>query len=293
MKKFLCVFTIFIMMVSSFAGCGSKGGSKDSNKNEQTSNNPVKSSTNDASKNSETGVKVDMGKIGTGLSLPDGFPKDVVPLLGDANIINVIDNKAAKAIGITYTTGKKFEDAVAFYSQVLKDAGERSETKTDGGYLLFGKKAGIDLSVVVSKYEGEKVSILLNVSTANKETSGSTTPAENNKFENAKTVQLPENYPKAKLPIINGDKIVEASLTESDSGKSYNLMLMSTKKIKDIVDYYDSKWGAIVNKYKNVSSQDFELQGEIEKYSISIRGEIQDDKTQVIEYYISIDENKE
>jgi hypothetical protein len=276
------------MMTSILVGCGNKEGSK----NEDASSNSVQSSSNDAEKNSGGDIKVNMGNSGVNLSLPDGFPKDVVPLLGDANVINVIDNKESKAMGITYTTDKSFEDAVAFYQEVIKDGVERSESASENGYLMFANKAGIDISVVISKYEGEKVSVFLNVSTADQETSGSSTTS-GNTFEDAETVDVPRNYPMDKLPIISGDKITEASVTEDDSTNSYYLIVLSTKKIEEIMDYYDSKWGSITNKYKTISSKDFDLQGEIEKYRITIRGEVQDDQLQLIEYYILIDESKQ
>jgi preprotein translocase subunit SecD len=288
MKKVLCVFIVILIMTSFLVGCGNK----DDSKNEDVSSNSVQSSSNDAEKNSGGDIKVNMGNSGVNLSLPDGFPKDVVPLLGDANVINVIDNKESKAMGITYTTDKSFEDAVAFYQEVIKDGVERSESASENGYLMFANKAGIDISAVISKYEGEKVSVFLNVSTANQETSGSSTTS-GNTFENAETVDVPRNYPMDKLPIISGDKITEASVTEDDSTNSYYLIVLSTKKIEEIMDYYDSKWGSITNKYKTISSKDFDLQGEIEKYSITIRGEVQDDQLQLIEYYILIDESKQ
>lgn len=291
MKRFLCICTVFIMMVSAFAGCGNK--EKDNSKNEQGSNNPVESSVNDASKNSGSDIKVNMGTSGTNMSLPDGFPKDVVPLLDDANVINVIDNKESKTMGITYTTDKSFEDAAAFYQNVIKDAEDRSETKSDNGYMIYGKKNNIDITAVISKYEGDKISVFLNVSMLDQETSNNTTSAESSYFTDAKVVDLPEGYPKAKLPIINEDKVTEASLTESEGGNSFYLIVLSTKKIKDIVGYYETTWGNMKNKYKNIDSADFDLQGDTEKYSITIRGTVQDDKNQTVEYHISIDEIKE
>jgi hypothetical protein len=272
-----------------FVGCGNKDGSK----NEEASSNSVQSSSNNAEKNSGGDIKVNLGNSGVNLSLPEGFPKDVVPLLGDANIINVIDNKESKAIGITYTTERSFEDAIAFYQEVIKDGVECSETASENGYLMFVKKSGVDISVVVSKYEDEKVSVFLNVSAADQETSSSSTTTGNNNFGNAETVDIPSSYPMDKLPIISGDKLTEASVTESDSTYSYYLRVLSTKKMEEIVDYYDSKWGSITNKYKTVSSRNFDLQGDIDKYSINISGEVQDDQLQLIEYYILIDESKQ
>jgi hypothetical protein len=287
MKRFLCVCTIFIMMAFVFAGCGNK---EADNSNEQTSNNPVESSVNETSKNSGADIKVNMGASGTNMSLPDGFPRDVVPLLDDANIVNVIDNKESMAMGVTYTTDKSLEEAIAFYQNVFKDVEERVETKTDSGYMLFGKKNNIDITAVIAKYDGDKISILLNVSMVDQQKSMSINSSESNYFTDAEVVDLPEDYPKDKLPVINADKVTEASLTESDSGKSFYLIVASQKSIKDIAAHYETAWGNLKNKYKNVSSEEFDLQGEIEKYSINIRGTVQDDKTQTVEYHILIDE---
>jgi hypothetical protein len=84
------------------------------------------------------------------LSLPDGYPKDVIPLLDDANIVNVNDARdtASKAIGIGYTTKKGLEDAVEFYEDVMKDGTIDMKNKADDNFIILGSKG--DYVVTIS-----------------------------------------------------------------------------------------------------------------------------------------------
>lgn len=112
---------------------------------------------------SGTEINVSMGKTGENMSLPESFPKEVFPLTEDANIINVNDNKDSKSLSIIFKTGKSFDEAVAFYKDIMKGGSITAETQNDVSYLLMGSKDKYSIMITVTKYDGENISILLGV----------------------------------------------------------------------------------------------------------------------------------
>lgn len=130
---------------------------------EAVKNTPPEVTIKDLEQKSGMDINVSLGKTGENMSLPESFPNNTFPLPEDANIVNVNDNKDAKALGITFKTGKNFEEAVAFYQNVMKGGTITMEQKKDGTYLLMGDKDKYGVMVSVSKYNGDNVSVLLNV----------------------------------------------------------------------------------------------------------------------------------
>lgn len=262
---------------------------------------------NDDNSKESGGVKVDLGKSGTSLKLPSNFPKDIVPLTKDANIINVIDNKDAMAMGITFTTGEKVEAAADFYRDILKAGKDYSEVNSESGTVLYGFLGGYGVTVTIVEYDDKKVSIMLNVAYNEKDSNGDTaansgentvtnqgdsansefTQEEQNYFEGLEAVELPDEYPKEKYPVFKGDKVYNSMATEDDNGFAIYLSVASKSKMKEIVEYYEKAWGNIANKSKQVSTTDFLLSGKIGKDDILLSGSNYPDK-EVVEYLITL-----
>ena len=112
----------------------------------------------------DTGAEIDLslGQIGENMSLPESFPKDVFPLPEDASVVNVNDNDT-KGIGIIFKTGKNFDEALAYCQDIMKDGTITVENKKEDSYFLMGSKEKYGVMITVSKYNGENISILFNV----------------------------------------------------------------------------------------------------------------------------------
>jgi hypothetical protein len=108
-------------------------------------------------------INVSMGEMGENMSLPESFPKDVLPLPEDANIVNVNDNADTKSVSIIFKTGKNFDEALAYCQDIMKDGTITVEDKKDDSYILMGSKDKYSIMITVSKYNGENISILFNV----------------------------------------------------------------------------------------------------------------------------------
>lgn len=182
MKKIISVILIILLMGVMFAGCSSEskdsnqGNDMESNENSQNtgtnsndSSAEIPSEVKEAEEKSGTETNVSMGQVGNNLSLPDGYPKDIIPLLDDANIVNVNDARdtISKAIGIGYMTNKSFEDAIVFYQEVMKDGTIDMENKTDDSFVILGSKGDYVVTIGGSLTNGT-VTIILDVAPKNR-----------------------------------------------------------------------------------------------------------------------------
>lgn len=171
MRKIISIILIILLVGLMVTGCGS--GSKAETINSQdTGTNSSAETTSEVKKIEEksgTQVNVSMGQMGSNMSLPEGYPKDVVPLLDDANIVNVNDARAtiSKAIGIVYMTNKSLEDTIAFYQDVMKDGTISMENKADDNFVIFGNKDDYVVTIGGALTNGT-VTIMLDVAPKNR-----------------------------------------------------------------------------------------------------------------------------
>lgn len=279
---------VCIIIMVMLSGCG--GGSKQSNMD--AANKELEKAEDEINKIAEesgSNVTVNLGQMGSNLKLPDNFPRDVVPLLDDANISNVIDNKDNNAIGIIYTTAKKYDEVGSFYQEVLKDADNFNNTQLDSGSMMGGTKDGYRISITAVAMEGKGSSVMIDVNYSER--------AEADKLKNTlasgKSVDLPDGYPEDKFPILQGDKVTDGFYSETEYEKYFDVTLISNKSMKDIIDGYENSWSDIVVEYKNLSSSDFQFEVRLgDDYSNSIDGEIKDNESKIVEYRIHIHEYK-
>lgn len=159
MKKTIAS-VIFILLISlALVGCG--GGSKGPTKIGE--NAPITGPVTEGEIEYEDGTKVNFGtaKSGEGMELPADFPVDVLPLLDDAEINFVNINDANNGIGITFVTAKSFDQAVAFYKEVMTDGQINMETQQDNMYMVAGAKGAYSVIITITHQAGHKVNILL------------------------------------------------------------------------------------------------------------------------------------
>lgn len=164
--KRIMLLSIWVFMTVVLVSCSNSAG-RAVNENtapQSTADKAADSAISETGQNSGVDINVSLGETGENMSLPESFPDEVLPLPDDANIINVNDNKDTKAISITFKTGKNFEEAIAFYQDIMKNGTIHMEDKKDESYLLMGSKDKYNIVITVSKYNGENISVLLNVS---------------------------------------------------------------------------------------------------------------------------------
>ncbi|HHX37508.1 MAG TPA: hypothetical protein GX717_05965 [Clostridiaceae bacterium] len=84
-------------------------------------------------------------------TLPDSYPKDVLPLAADAEIIDVRENPASKGLEVMYVSDNDIDTLCDFYVGALKDAKDLSTDETPDGYWITAKMDGIDYTVMLDK----------------------------------------------------------------------------------------------------------------------------------------------
>ncbi len=174
MKKIISIILIILLVGLVVAGCGSGSkaenvSSQDTGANSSDSSAEPPSEVKEIEEKSDTEINVSMGQAGNNMSLPNGYPEDVIPLLEDANIVNVNDARdtISKAIGIGYMTSKSLEEAVEFYQDVMKDGTINMENKTDDSFVIMGSKGDYAVTIGGSLTNGT-VTIILDVAPKNR-----------------------------------------------------------------------------------------------------------------------------
>lgn len=276
MKKNLCVLMIGILIIVSLAGCGNSSKAPEVAK--------VEEEVNKIAEEAGADVKVNLGQMGTNLKLPETFPKDVVPVLDDANIVNVIDNKDNNSMGIIFSTNKKYEEVASFYQAVLNGAEDFNQYQQDTTTILSGKKEGYRVTITAAKDpNNNNTSVMLDVNyseIAEKE-------AKKSLFASTTAAALPDGYPSDILPLLAGDKLMEGRYSESDGSVNYYLTVLSDKPMKEIVTGYEAAWKEIKNPSKDMSTSSFNFQGEANGYSFYISGDY-DEESKTVEYSLEI-----
>lgn len=175
MKRILIIVVIILASFFVLSGCANKdiqgnegnnlpkSDTNNENNKEDTSDEDSETSIGELSEKSGMEVNVSLGKTGTSMSLPDSFPEDVFPLLDDANIVNVNENKDNKAIGIIFETDKSYEDTVDFYKEVVEEAKKDFEDENDTGYAAWGSKGDYSFTISINKPTHSKVGVLIDV----------------------------------------------------------------------------------------------------------------------------------
>lgn len=133
MKKTLSwiLITAFVFML---AGCGSKGPAANEANGGAASKVPKQSETTSDAK-----------------TLPDSYPKEILPLAADAEIFDVRENPASKGLEVMYVSDNDIDTLCDYYEGKLKDAKDLSTAQTQDGYMITAKMDGVGYTIMLSK----------------------------------------------------------------------------------------------------------------------------------------------
>ncbi|MEA4898153.1 hypothetical protein ACH6CV_03005 [Bacillota bacterium Meth-B3] len=101
-------------------------------------------------------------------TLPDSYPKDILPLAADAEILDVRENPSNKGLEVSYVSSNNIDTLCDFYEGALKDAGNLSTMETQDGYMITAKLNDVGYSIMLSKdamksnpLHSEKISVYI------------------------------------------------------------------------------------------------------------------------------------
>lgn len=160
MRRILSLILASVLILA-LAGCGAKepaaneatGGTVSGEpKQSQTAGEPQKPQ-NETASGSKT--------------LPASYPKEILPLAADAEIIDVRESPLSKGLEVAYVSDNNIDTLCDFYEGALKDARDLNTDETADGYWITAKMDGIDYTIMLdknamnpTKYAG-KVSVYL------------------------------------------------------------------------------------------------------------------------------------
>lgn len=158
MKKILSLILVSVLILA-LAGCGDKAPSADKT-NDETASEPKQVQATDVPQNP---IETASGSK----TLPAYYPKDILPLAADAEIIDVRENPANKGLEVAYVSDNDIDTLCDFYEGALKDAKDLNTDETPDGYWITAQMDGVDYTVMLdksamnsTKYAG-KVSVYL------------------------------------------------------------------------------------------------------------------------------------
>jgi len=293
-KKVICILIPCLIIALILGGCG--GGKKESAA--EDFNKELKETEKEIEKNisDEIGSDVDIdfdmgdiGQIGMNLPLPDSFPKHVVPLVDDANVVNVNEYEENFVVSILYMTKMRYDEVIKFYEEVFKDIEGIYKMQFDGGISIELGKDDYGITIQAYEVDDNNSNVMIDVNyrvLAEREKLKAT-------LASGKSAELPYGYPEDIFPILKGDKVTDSRYSETEDRIYFELYLLSDKLSKDIVAGYEASWSDIKVNYKSISSEDFQLSGDKEDgYEFYIEERTKDDVANIIEYTISITKRK-
>ena len=152
------IAVVILILVFSLALSGCSGGSKEP-VDPEGNNTTLPGKVDPTTSNEPTGGTK---QPATAVKLPDEFPSDLIPLLGDAELEHTLKNDDNKALNITYSTGNSREDAFAFYQEVMKDGQSVQEIVTEDSHILIGRLGDHVVAITIIT---DKSTTLVNIDT--------------------------------------------------------------------------------------------------------------------------------
>jgi hypothetical protein len=145
---FFVVLTI-ITFILSFTACGRK----EKNTDKRGAGKVAEKSAGDLNESEKvnSASKLNMGDIGSDLPLPDNYPKEILPLSEDANIINVRQYPQNNGLGIIYVSGDDLNSLLELNKSALSAAKDLVVMETDDGYMLMASLEDVNYTIVIGE----------------------------------------------------------------------------------------------------------------------------------------------
>jgi len=142
---------IIIAFIFSFTACGRK--EKDTDKGDADKVKMLEKAAGDEDKpgKADPALKLNIGDVGNNLPLPDNYPKEILPLAGDANIINVVQYTQRNGLGIIYISDDDLDSLLELNESALSDAKDLKVLETDDGYLLMASLEGVYYTIMIGE----------------------------------------------------------------------------------------------------------------------------------------------
>ncbi len=157
MKKILSLILMLVLILA-LAGCGAK---------EPVANEENGGAVSGAPQQRETTGELNKPQnniAGHSKTLPASYPKEILPLAVDAEILAVRENPENQGLELSYVSDNDIGTLCDYYEGLLKDAKDLSTTEIPGGYMISAQLDGVGYNIMLSedamdpnpKYAGKK-----------------------------------------------------------------------------------------------------------------------------------------
>lgn len=157
MKKILS-FILLCVLILALAGCGAKEPKTNKTSSETAHAEPKQNQVSseiasvESKQNQTTGDLQKPNKTTTdSKTLPESYPKEILPLAADAEIIDIREHPTNNGLEVSYVSGNNIDTLCDFYEGALQDAENLSTTETQDGYMITTKMDGIDYTIMLDK----------------------------------------------------------------------------------------------------------------------------------------------
>jgi hypothetical protein len=183
-----------------------------------------------------------------GIVLPEGYPKEFVPIMEDA--ISAEGVGSDENYSIYYTTPSTAEDIMTFYEKCFEKYGDSAviaENKKEINLEAEGKKVNIVIDTVekntsvkikISKITTEEESDSINDEKNDTVDEKSGTDEISNDSDDSYTEMI--DFPTDIVPIMAGGDIVDQNNKKTDDTTEYSITLIVSRSYVDTVAYYNS-----------------------------------------------------
>lgn len=166
MKKQFTLLTLIFLIAACGGNSDKNSESFDDNKKESKNKVELKSDNGSITIDGEDGKMVMEGEdgskvevnVGEGQSVPDGFPKDIVPIYKDAKILatskNYVDEK--ESFLISFGSDDSVDDITNFYKSKFSKKEIKTNMNMNGMSMLAIEKDGFTISIQILPAEDDE-----------------------------------------------------------------------------------------------------------------------------------------
>ncbi|SCY76672.1 hypothetical protein [Alkaliphilus peptidifermentans] len=178
-KKLIILLMTILLIMAFVPGCGKNADkveeavdqveSIEDKEQEENSVSSIEDSEKQISNISGGEMTGSLGSIGVGLSLPDSYPHNILPIIDGANIINVKENSSNNSLGIMFICNKSVDEVYEFYKELMQDARNFSDEKDNNNYILTGTKDKYKIMAIIMETDDSdlKCNVMFNIAFTN------------------------------------------------------------------------------------------------------------------------------
>ena len=144
--KRIALFLLMSVLILTLASCGGAEGSapKETSGGATTATpKPSKTPGDFNTPQNETAIN--------SKALPAIYPREILPLTADAEIIDVRENPANNGLEVSYVSDSDMDTLHDLYEGALKDTKDLSVAETSDGYMISAKMDGVGYTIMLSK----------------------------------------------------------------------------------------------------------------------------------------------